>query len=151
MAPRRSRSGTSRAPNRSDRALLDDVVDVSGGGFHAVCTNSPTRAVTGSNWTGREPNFRHAPGEYGAIHFHDDDLDDAQWPEAFGVDLPAGLASGVYAIRLRDGETESHVPFVVRPGPRSKRNDVAHAAPRPARTSPTPTTGSSSTSPAPSS
>ncbi len=89
--------------NRSDRALLDDVVDVSGGGFHAVCTNSPTRAVTGSNWTGREPNFRHAPGEYGAIHFHDDDLDDAQWPEAFGVDLPAGLASGVYAIRLRDG------------------------------------------------
>ena len=47
--------------NRSDRALLDDVVDVSGGGFHAVCTNSPTRAVTGSNWTGREPNFRHAP------------------------------------------------------------------------------------------
>ena len=115
--------------NRSDRALLDDVVDVSGGGFHAVCTNSPTRAVTGSNWTGREPNFRHAPGEYGAIHFHDDDLDDAQWPEAFGVDLPAGLASGVYAIRLREGETESHVPFVVRPGPRSERNDVAMLLP----------------------
>ncbi len=111
--------------DRSDRALLDDVVDVSGGGFHAVCTNSPTRAVTGSNWTGREPNFRHAPGEYGAIHFHDDDLDDAQWPEAFAVDLPRDLESGVYAVRLRGGDTECHVPFVVRPGPDSKRNAVA--------------------------
>jgi N,N-dimethylformamidase len=112
-------------PDRTDRALLDAVVDISGNGFHAVCTNSPTRAVTGYNWTGREPNFRHAPGEYGAIHFHDDDLDDGQWPQAFGVDLPDDLESGVYAVRLRGADTESHVPFVVRPGAGSKRNDVA--------------------------
>lgn len=115
--------------DRRDGALLDEVVDVSGHGFHGVCMNSPTRAVTGHNWTGREPNFRHAPWEYGAIHFHDDDLDDAQWPEAFGVDLPGDLESGVYAVRLRGGDTESHVPFVVRPGPNSKRNAVAMLLP----------------------
>ncbi len=115
--------------DRPDGALLDAVVDISGNGFGAVCVNSPTRAVTGYNWTGREPSFRHAPGEYGAIHFHDDDLDDAQWPEAFGVDLPSYLESGVYAIRLREGATESHVPFVVRPGRHSRHNDVAMLLP----------------------
>ncbi len=115
--------------NRPDGSLLDTVVDVSGNGLDGVCVNSPTRAVTGHNWTGREPNFRHAPDEYGAIHLHDDDLDDAQWPEAFGVDLPDDLASGVYAVRLRDGATESHVPFVVRPGPDSARNTVAMLLP----------------------
>ena len=31
--------------------------------------NHPTRAVRASRWTGREMCFRHAPGEYGAIHF----------------------------------------------------------------------------------
>jgi len=111
--------------DRPDGSLLDTVVDVSGNGLHGVCANSPTRAVTGHNWTGREPNFRHAPEEYGAIHFHDDDLDDAQWPEAFGVDLPADLESGVYAVRLRGETTETHVPFVVRPGRDQRRNAVA--------------------------
>ncbi|MEA2661455.1 MAG: hypothetical protein QOH08_1027 [Chloroflexota bacterium] len=110
---------------RGDGSLLDAVVDVSGNGFHGVCVNSPTRAVTGHNWTGREPNFRHAPNEYGAIHFHDDDLDDARWPEAFDVDQPHELESGKNAVRLRAGETESHLPLVVRPGPGSKRNAVA--------------------------
>ena len=35
--------------------------------------------MTGHNWTSREEHFIHAPAEYGAIHFHDDDLEDAGW------------------------------------------------------------------------
>src|SRR5262249_18638862 len=38
--------------------------------------NRPTRAVTGHKWTGRVQNWADAPTEYGAIHFHEDDLDD---------------------------------------------------------------------------
>ena len=98
--------------DQPDGTLLDGVVDVSGSGLHGVCVNCPTRGVTGPEWTGREPNFRHAADEYAAIHFHDDDLDDALWPEAFGIDLPADLASGVYAVKLAAGATAGYVPFV---------------------------------------
>ena len=36
----------------------------------------PARGVTGYNHHGDEADFRHAPGQYGAIHFHRDDLED---------------------------------------------------------------------------
>jgi N,N-dimethylformamidase len=81
----------------------------------------PTRGVTGHNWSGREPCFRHTPDEYGAIHFHEDDLEDSGWPEAFSLEVPADLASGIYAFRLRSDDVEEHVPFVVRPGASSRR------------------------------
>ncbi len=45
--------------------------------------NSPTRAVTGWNWSGHEIDFKRAPGEYNAIDFHDDDLGDAGWAADF--------------------------------------------------------------------
>ena len=111
--------------DQPDGTLLDGVVDVSGSGLHGACVNCPTRGVTGPAWSGREPNFRHAPDEYAAIHFHDDDLDDALWPEAFGVDLPADLASGVYAVRLDGGVATGYVPFAVRPGPDGPRAAAA--------------------------
>ena len=37
----------------------------------------PTRAMTGYNWRGARRTASTRPSEYGAIHFHDDDLDDA--------------------------------------------------------------------------
>jgi N,N-dimethylformamidase len=48
--------------------------------FHGTVQNMPTRAVTGSTWSGREMCWRHAPDEYAAIHFHDDDIVDCRWP-----------------------------------------------------------------------
>src|SRR5437899_616103 len=51
------------------------VTDVSPNGLHADTVNMPTRAVTGHNWTQNETNFVHAPNEYGAIYFHNDDLE----------------------------------------------------------------------------
>ena len=41
--------------------------------------NQPTRAVTAHNWDGSCYEWRHAPWLYGAVHFHDDDLEDAGW------------------------------------------------------------------------
>ena len=84
----------------------------------------PVRAMTGFNWTGDEIVYHHKPEEYGAIHFHDDDIDDARWEVDFELKIPDGLKSGIYAARLRIGgedspETEDYIPFVVRP-PRGK-------------------------------
>lgn len=93
----------------------DRVADVSGNGLDGVCVNLPMRAATGFNWQGREENFTHAPEQYGAIHFHDDDLEDCSWQPDFELEVPASLKSDVYAVRLRLGESEDHVPFFVLP------------------------------------
>jgi N,N-dimethylformamidase len=75
----------------------------------------PARAMTGYNWDGSELNWRHAPEQYGAIHFHDDDICDAGWETDFALSVPKTLKSGLYAMRLRSGKDEDYVPFAVRP------------------------------------
>ena len=71
--------------------------------------------MTGHNWTGAVMDWTRAPEQYGAIHFHDDDLVDANWQPDFELELPAALRSGVYAVRLSASEAEFYVPFFVRP------------------------------------
>jgi N,N-dimethylformamidase len=85
-------------------------------GCDGTLWNAPTEAVTGHAWDGSQHDFRLAPVQYGAIHFHVDDLDDCRWQPAMAVDLPDTLASGAYAVRLltEDGLVE-RVPFFVRP------------------------------------
>ncbi len=83
--------------------------------LHGRTVQMPMRAATGHLWSGNELNFKHAPTEYGAIYFHDDDLDDASWEADFELRVPADLKSGVYAARLRAGKTEDYIPFFVRP------------------------------------
>ena len=75
----------------------------------------PARGVTGYNHHGEETDFRQAPLQYGAIHFHRDDLEDARWPVAFEFTVPDDLPSGVYAAWLTAGDDEDHLPFTVRP------------------------------------
>ncbi|MDA2926444.1 LamG domain-containing protein [Acidobacteria bacterium AH-259-G07] len=91
------------------------VMDTSANKLHGQTVNMPARAVTGHNWTGNETNFNHAGNQYGAIHFHDDDLDDAGWEVGFEFKVPVDFKSGVYAARLRAGNGEDYVPFFVRP------------------------------------
>ncbi|MFI0421114.1 N,N-dimethylformamidase beta subunit family domain-containing protein [Spongiactinospora sp. 9N601] len=93
--------------------------------LHAEAVNTPSRGVPGANWTGGEIDFRLAPGEYDALHFHDDDLTDAGWDASVVLRLPAALRSGVYAFRLRAGEDELRVPFFVRPARGSSTERVA--------------------------
>ncbi|MBC7812651.1 MAG: hypothetical protein H7175_15960, partial [Burkholderiales bacterium] len=95
------------------------VTDIGPHGLHGVVVNMPMRAVTGHNWDTTHYDFKHAPSQYGAIHFHDDDLEDAKWETDFEWRIPDGTKSGIYAARLRakdsDGEHVDYIPFAVRP------------------------------------
>ena len=96
------------------------IVDTSPNEQNGFIINLPCRGMTGFNWTADEIVYHHKPEEYGAIHFHDDDIDDARWEVSFEFEVPDSLRSGVYAARLRIGgddspETEDYIPFVVRP------------------------------------
>ena len=93
----------------------DRITDVGPHGLHGRTINSPMRAVTGPTFTGQTTSFRLAPDEYGAIFFHDDDLEDAGWESDFAWQIPADLPSGVYAVHLQAGEAEDFIPFFVRP------------------------------------
>lgn len=93
------------------------ITDVSGAGLHGTTVNLPTRAMTGYNWDSTEQNFIHAPEQYGAIHFHDDDLDDARWQVDFTLTVPSDLPSALYAARLQADDDVDYVPFYVRPRP----------------------------------
>lgn len=108
---------------RPDRLLLSAVVDESPNRLDGHCVNGPVRGVTGPTFEGRVEDFREAPDEYDAIHFHDDDIADADWPVALTFDVPKDLASGVYAFRLTAEGKDHHVPFFVGPGQRAR--DVA--------------------------
>ena len=91
------------------------ITDTGPHALHGECVNLPARAMTGHNWSGRTADWRQAPEEYAAIHFHRDDIYDCAWETDFELTLPPDLASGIYAARLRASELEYHVPFFVRP------------------------------------
>ncbi|MER8395145.1 LamG domain-containing protein [Mesorhizobium sp. M1340] len=103
--------------------------DVSGYGLDGKLVNMPTRAMKGFNWTGRVHDWRSAPREYGAIHFHDDDLYDAGWSTDFTFTVPEGIASGVYAARLdARGAMPAYVIFFVRPPKGQATSEVVYLA-----------------------
>ena len=103
--------------------------DCSGSGLHGRLINAPLRGVTGSNWTGEEMCWRHAPDHYGAIHFHDDDLHDCGWMSDFEFEVPGSLASGAYGVRIVAGDFEDVIPFYVVPAAGSSRAKVAVVIP----------------------
>ena len=97
------------------------VEDISPNKFHANLVNYPTRGVTGSNWSGDEMCWRHAPKQYAAIHFHEDDIYDFGWASDFQLKIPEDMPSGIYGARLRCGQYEDTIVFFVCP-PKNKRN-----------------------------
>lgn len=107
----------------------DRVEDVSGNGLHGRTWQLPARGMTGHGWRGEARSWQQAPGEYGAIHFHDDDIQDAGWDTDFAWTVPADLPSGMYAARLTSDADEDHIPFVVRPALHGKRNDLLFIVP----------------------
>ncbi len=105
------------------------VPDSDGRELFGTVVNAPLRGVTGAAWSGRDLDWRSAPAEYAAIHFHDDDLDDARWTPDFAVDLPNEISSGFYAFHLWSGGVEDWVPFFVAPRSGQPMADVALLAP----------------------
>lgn len=93
----------------------DSVRDLSEYATNGLLINSPSRAVTGHDWNARDVDWTRASYGYGAIHFHDDDLDDAAWEKDFDLTLPEDLHSGCYGVVISDGETEDIIPVFVRP------------------------------------
>jgi N,N-dimethylformamidase len=105
-----------------------DITDVGPRRLGGTLVNLPTRAVTGARWTGREMCWRHAPIEYAAIHFHDDDVHDAGWATDFEFTVPEDLPSGAYIMRLTAEGHADDLPFYVRPPRGRPRADVLFIA-----------------------
>lgn len=105
------------------------IFDESPNQLHGQTINLPVRAMTGYNWTSNEHNFIHAPEQYGAIHFHDDDLADAHWEVDFELTISSTMKSGIYAVRLRAGDDEDYIPFYVRPKKGTATARIAFLAP----------------------
>lgn len=91
--------------------------------------NMPQRAVTGARWGGQEQCWRHAPGEYAAIKFHDDDLGDCGWSTGIQFTIPQDLPSGAYALHLTCDAGEDWLPFYVLPSRAAARADIVFLAP----------------------
>ncbi|MFG0233344.1 N,N-dimethylformamidase beta subunit family domain-containing protein [Achromobacter sp. 413638] len=113
----------------SRRMESESIEDISGNQLHGRTLNLPVRAMKGANWTGEEMNWRHAPRQYGAMHFHDDSVHDAGWETDFSLTVPASLRSGLYAAHLRCGDDEEFIPFVVRATPGQTSNRIAYLVP----------------------
>lgn len=100
--------------NYSDSGIGDTIVDIGPHGLHAEGVNRPVRGMTGWNWKGRCDSYRLDASQYGGIAFHDDALTDCRWQSDLTFAVPEDLRSGVYALRLRSGDAEDHIPFFVR-------------------------------------
>ncbi|WP_029356607.1 N,N-dimethylformamidase beta subunit family domain-containing protein [Bosea sp. 117] len=99
--------------------------------FDAQLVNCPTRAMTGHNWAGENFDWKFAKKEYGAIHFHDDDVDDARWEVDVEWTVPAeGLKSRFYALKLTTSEgDEDYVPFWIVPRVGKEQSKIAVMVP----------------------
>jgi N,N-dimethylformamidase len=91
------------------------VTDCGPHGLHGTLHNLPMRAVRGARWTGRHNDWREAPGEYAALHFLADVLEDCGWAETFTWAIPDGTPSGFYAARVSSGAHQDFIPLFVRP------------------------------------
>jgi len=105
------------------------AVEASGSGLEGRVVNMPGRGVTGHNWTTRAANFADTPQEYAAIHFHDDDLEDAGWEVGHRLAIDPAWRSGVYAIRLQAGDFTDYVPFAIRPARGKAKAKIAFLLP----------------------
>ena len=99
----------------SEGITTQQFSDVGKLGLDGRLVNCPARAMRGSNWTGREMCWRHVPEEYGAIHFHDDDIYDCGWETDFTFKVPKDFRSGMYSMRIECEDAYEDIPFYVRP------------------------------------
>jgi N,N-dimethylformamidase len=95
--------------------------DLSGNGLTGRLHQLPTRGMTGYNWRETTRSWQEAPRQYGAIHFHDDDLYDAGWQPSLTWTVPTGQRSGLYALHLATEDDEDYLPFVIRPAATGRR------------------------------
>jgi N,N-dimethylformamidase len=105
-----------------------EIEDTGPNGLHGRLVNLPTRAMKGAAWTGAERDWRKAPHQYAAIHFHDDDLHDCGWQDDFSFTVPKDMRSGVYGMQLTCGPHRDVIPFFVCPQVGKPRAKVCYLA-----------------------
>jgi N,N-dimethylformamidase len=105
------------------------VTDRSPHGLHGQTVNMPARAVTGHTWDGNEDSFLVRPDQYGAIAFHEDDLEDCRWDADFSFTVPPDTPTGVYAARLIANGEQEEIPFYVRPARGAVPAPILYLAP----------------------
>ncbi|HEX3499875.1 MAG TPA: LamG domain-containing protein, partial [Stellaceae bacterium] len=111
------------------RDMSSEIIrDVSPNRLDGFTVNLPARAMTGHNWDGSEMNWRNAPRQYGAIHFHEDDIADARWETDFTFTVPEDLRSGCYAAWLTAAEARFQIAFFVRPAKGKAKTDIVYLA-----------------------
>ena len=123
--PQGALAGWDFGPSPGSAAPDDLVHDLGPHGLMVRLFQGPRRAVRGARWSSRHFDWRQAPLEYGAVHFHRDDLLDALWPADTVIQLPEDLASGAYAVQVRAQEVQAgdltgglcRLPLFVRAGP----------------------------------
>lgn len=104
----------------SDGIGTDRIVDTGPHAHHGRTVNCPARGVTGHDWASGTNEWWNRPDQYGAVHFHHDDLADCRWPADGTLTIPADWKSGYYAAILETETAKTFVPFFVRP-PRERR------------------------------
>ncbi|TCK29192.1 N,N-dimethylformamidase [Ancylobacter aquaticus] len=98
--------------------------------FDATLVGCPTRALTGYNWAGENFDWKHARKEYGAIHFHDDDVDNARWEVDVEWTVPELIKSRFYALKLTTAEgDEDYIPFWIVPKIGKEQSKIAVMVP----------------------
>jgi N,N-dimethylformamidase len=107
----------------------DRMVDISPNARHGRFFNHPTRAVCGVRWDGSVQDWKQDPSHYGAVHFHADDLTDAQWPAFLEWKVPADFPSGIFAVKLESESDRGYVTFFVRPAAGQARAKAVFLAP----------------------
>ena len=107
----------------------DRVFDNSGNSHNGYLKQTPTRAVKGISWDGSTQRWKDNPSHYSAVHFHQDDITNADWDDTFVWKVPAELPSGQYALKINQGDSEDYVMFFVRPGLKTPKADVLYLVP----------------------
>lgn len=107
--------GTMAAWDFSRGIASSRIEDIGPQAMHGRLFNTPARGMTGACWRAKEMCWRHAPQEYAAIHFHEDDIDDCGWPVAFEWTVPSSMRSGAFALLLSAGDARDDIPFFIVP------------------------------------
>ena len=105
------------------------IHDISGQGLDGITVNLPVRAVIGVDWNGRTLDWKGAPSQYSALYCHEDALADADWDQDFAYTIPRDLRSGIYAAKLRHGQSQFYIPFYVAPARSRPKARVALVVP----------------------
>ena len=110
----------------------DRIVDVGPHHVDGILHNMPSRGIRGSTWNGSSLSSILETDKYAAIHFHDDDIADANWDISHSLDIPKDFETGCYALRLStvdESTPEFYVPFFVRPLAGLQNSRVAYLIP----------------------